>query len=378
MTLNEKIKKYTKQIEEQGLLRSRSLLKSDLIHFDSNDYLSLSKEKKISEFYQNAYAKYPSGSGGSMLLSGFHANHQALERTFADWLEVDECVLFSSGYAANLAIASLLGQVQAHAFIDKSVHASIYDGLALAHVPYTRYVHNDMDDLSNKLSKSSGDRALITEGIFSMSGQRAPLRQIASLCQKNRISCIVDEAHSLGIIGTEGRGAVDFHDLSQKDIPIRMLAFGKAFASQGALVAGQSHWISALLQAGRSLVYTTALSPALSYGLLQTLDVLRAADDRRMKLMDLIKIFKNCSAQSPFTFALSDTPIQQLQLGCPHLAVHYAQELRKQGFSCSAIRAPTVSAKASGLRIIINYQHQPEHIIDLFKALHFIHEHTSK
>lgn len=374
MTLNEKIKNYTNELEQKGLLRTRLVPKSGLIHFDSNDYLSLAQDKTVSAFYQKAYSTFPIGSGGSMLLSGFHANHQAVERRFADWLEVDECLLFTSGYAANLAIGSLLGQLKAHCIIDKGVHASIYDGLTLAHVGFKRYLHNDMEDLAQKLQSDHQDRALITEGIFSMSGQMAPLSQITSLCQKSKISCIVDEAHSLGVIGSEGKGAVDFHDLSQKEVPLRMLAFGKAFAAQGAVVAGQSHWIQALMQAGRSLVYTTAISPAICYGLLNTLDVVVAADERRLKLMELINHFKALIPYSPFTWANSDSAIQQLQLGCPHLALRYAQELRKLGISCSAIRAPTVSAKASGLRIILNYKHQPEQITQLFKALHQIYE----
>ncbi|MFI4919007.1 MAG: aminotransferase class I/II-fold pyridoxal phosphate-dependent enzyme [Legionellales bacterium] len=378
-TLHASIKAYTDRLTQQGLLRARKLSmpeRSDLLCFDSNDYLSLTQEPRISEYYQEGFKSNPCGSGGSMLLNGYHATHHAVERAFAQWLHVDECLLFISGYAANLAVTGLLGQLKAHCFIDKGVHASIYDGLTLSQTPYVRYRHNNMDDLAAKLSLGSQSAALITEGIFSMSGQIAPLANIATLCSKNEVAFLVDEAHSLGIIGHEGRGAIAHHGLSQREVPLRVIPLGKAFAGQGAVVAGQSSWINALLQAGRSLTYSTAISPALSYGLLKTLDVVAAADDRRLKLMELIAHFRACIKDSPLIWTDSTTPIQQLQLGCPHKALAYVTELQKQGISCSAIRKPTVSTKASGLRVLLNYQHKPEQINQLFHRLHSIYEHS--
>lgn len=379
MFLNEKIKRYTEQLNQQGLLRVRKLCdpaNSALIHFDSNDYLSLTQDKRIAKAYQDGYAFYPAGSGASMLLSGYHPNHQAVERAFAELLKVDECILFSSGYAANLAITALLGSLKLHCLIDKSIHASVYDGLALSQVSYSRYRHNDMNDLALKLNAAPLHSVLLTEGIFSMSGQIAPLSTISSLCVDNKTELLVDEAHSFGVLGEQGKGSVDYHRLTQKEIPLRVIPFGKAFAAQGALIAGQKEWINALLQAGRSLVYSTAISPALSYGLLKTLDIVVSSEDRRQKLVQLIKLFKEHICDSPFKWGDSETPIQQLYLECPHLALHYAEELKKEGFSCSAIRTPTVNIKSTGLRIILNYRHQPEQIQQLFKKLQIIYEHT--
>ncbi|WP_058535066.1 aminotransferase class I/II-fold pyridoxal phosphate-dependent enzyme [Legionella saoudiensis] len=381
MSLNEKIINYTHQLKEQGLLRQRTVLKSEnssLVHFDSNDYLSLTLDKRISAAYQQGYSCYPSGSGASMLLSGYHENHRAVEQTFAKLLAVDECILFSSGYAANLAITALLGRLRAHCFIDKELHASAYDGLALAQVDFTRYFHNDLADLARKLPKHPTNSALLTEGIFSMSGQIAPLSSISALCVENQTELLIDEAHSFGVIGEQGKGAVVYHKLTQDQVPLRVIPFGKAFAAQGAIIAGTHTWISALLQAGRSLIYSTAISPALSYGLLTTLDVVVAADERRLKLMQLIGLFRELIQASPFDWADSLTPIQQLRLGCPHLALHYSQELKKQGISCLAIRQPTVGKKATGLRVILNYEHTPEQIKILFSKLKTIYEHTSQ
>ncbi len=378
MSAIEKIREYTEQLRQQGLLRVRQLSEptnSTLIHFDSNDYLSLTQDNRIAQAYQRGYNTYPSGSGASMLLSGYHPNHQAFERAFAELLQVDECILFSSGYAANLAITALLGSIKAHCIIDKSIHASVYDGLALSQASYTRYQHNDMADLSQKLTNATSNSVLLTEGIFSMSGQIASLDTISSLCSNN-LALMVDEAHSFGILGPQGKGAVCHYGLTQKEVPLRVIPLGKAFAGQGAIVAGQKEWVHALLQAGRSVIYSTAVSPALSYGLLKTLDVLVNADDRRSKLNYLVAVFREEILKSPLQWADSNTPIQQLQLGCPHLALHYTQELKKAGFSCFAIRTPTVTIKSTGLRVILNYNHQEEQIHLFFKTLHTIYEHT--
>lgn len=377
MFLNQKIKHYTDELAQQGLLRTRSLTSenSQLIHFDSNDYLSLTKDKRISEAYQRGYTLYPCGSGASMLLSGYHNNHFAVERAFANLLAVDECILFSSGYAANLAVTALLGKLNTHCFIDKESHASIYDGLTLAKVDYTRYFHNNMNDLKLKVTKQRKPSVLITEGVFSMSGQIAPLTAVSSLCIDTQTDVLVDEAHSFGVLGDYGKGAVAHYNLGQKEVPLRIIPLGKAFAAQGALIAGQSEWIAALLQAGRSLIYSTAISPALSYGLLSTLDVVIDAEERRVKLNALVTLFRNLIKTSPLDWGDSVTPIQQLRLGCPHLSLHYAQELKKQGISCLPIRTPTVSKKETGLRIILNYNHTAEQINLLFNKLSAIYEH---
>lgn len=377
MPLSYKINQFTNQLAREGLLRTRLISKSkdlSLIYFDSNDYLSLTEEKSISEAYQKGYASCPAGSGASMLLSGYHENHKAFEKAIADLLAVDDCILFSSGYAANLAVTALLGRLKVHCFIDKEVHASIYDGLDLSQVPYTRYPHNNLINLRKKLPMHAANATLFTEGIFSMSGQLAPLGKLSSLCNKNRSVLLVDEAHSFGILGVQGEGAVVYHGLTQKEVPLRVIPLGKAMAAQGAIVAGRADWIYALLQAGRSLIYSTAVSPALSYGLLKTLEFVVNAENRRLKLMELVDLFRDLIKKSSLNWADSITPIQQLQLGCPNLALDYAKELKKQGISCSAIRKPTVARKASGLRIVLNYNHTPEQIYDLFAKLNIIYE----
>lgn len=379
MTADTKVRAYTEQLSKRGLLRKRTVVNpfdSELIRFDCNDYLSLIGNKTLAQAYKEGYSHYPSGSGASMLLSGYHPNHKAVERAFADFLKVDDCILFSSGYAANIAVTALLGAIKSHAVIDKSVHASVYDGLHLSHVSYSRFPHNDLQFLAKQLKTQSPDAVVITEGIFSMSGHASPLTAMNKLCRSAQTPLLVDEAHSFGVLGPQGAGAVVLHQLSQQDVPLRIIPLGKAFAAQGAVVAGDKDWINALMQAGRSLIYSTAPSPALSYGLLKTLEVVRAADDRRAKLVELIAYFRMKITTSSLNWTNSSTAIQQVVLGCPHKAVQFAQQLKEQGISCSAIRAPTVARKNTGLRIVLNYNHTYEQINFLLNKLYSLDEHT--
>lgn len=373
MTTSIKVREYTEQLNQQGLLRAKVLSDSSLLSFDSNDYLSFLGDKRIAQAYEYGFKHYASGSGASMLLSGYHVQHKELEEAFAQLLEVDACVVFSSGYAANLALTRLLGTIGIQCIIDKGIHASMYDGLSLSQASYIRFLHNDLASLVGKLNQCSDDSVVITEGIFSMSGQMAPLSSISQLSQ-NKVPLLVDEAHSFGVVGEQGKGAISVHQLTQGEVPLRVISFGKAFAAQGAIIAGKQEWINAVLQAGRSIIYSTAISPAFCYGLLKTLELVVAADDRREKLNQLIDYFKNKISVSPLTWSQSDSAIQQLQLGCPHRALVWANKLKTKGLACSAIRTPTVNRQSTGLRIVLNYCHTPEQIDTLFTTLHSLYE----
>jgi len=192
---------------------------------------------------------------------------------------------------------------------------------------------------------------------------------MATLCSAHQSELIVDESHAFGILGPQGLGAVAQHQLTQEDVPLRIIPLGKAYAACGAIVAGSRVWIDALLQAARPAIYSTAISPAFAHGLLATLDIVRAADQRRAKLQNLINYFRQAVINAPLKWRDSSSPIQQLQLGCPHRALAYAQILRQQSINCLPIRQPTVSKHESGLRIVLNYNHQPEDIDKLFRCL---------
>jgi 8-amino-7-oxononanoate synthase len=368
-TLTQNLMAFLKDKESQSLYRRRQAKDPRTINFSSNDYLSLSQHPLVRQAYQQGYADYPVGSAGSIVLSGYHETHQALELSFARALAVEDCLLFSSGYMANLAVVSLLAQFGVHVLIDKAVHASIYDGLNLSKAKYTRYLHNDLMNLEDKLSTISGPMMVMTESVFSMSGQKAPLALMSDLAQRFGAGLIVDEAHGFGVLGPKGMGACPEAGLTSDQIPLRIIPFGKAMAGSGAIVAGKSLWIDALLQVSRQAVYSTSISPAMAHGLRCSLDLLQAEDQRREHLRTLIDYFKQKIAQSQLTWRDSCSAIQQLRLGCPKLALEHMRKLAEQGIICYAIRQPTVPKADSGLRIVLNYDHQFEQIDQLFEAL---------
>lgn len=352
---------------DKGLYRQRRVLDARRLNFSSNDYLSLTADARVQRGFQAGFKRYPTGSGGSMLVSGYHPAHQALEQGFADALAVDACVIFSSGYLANLSLIRLLAHIHAHVCIDKAVHASIYDGLVLSGAQYSRYLHQDLADLALTLQAAPEQTALVTESIFSMSGQMAPLVEMSHLRPQ---ALFVDEAHAFGVLGREGLGGVVHAGLTQDDVPLRVIPLGKAYAASGAVVAGQGAWIEALLQAARPHCYSTAISPAYAHGLLNTLEIIRASDARRAQLSALVSYFRQAVHASPLQWRDSHTPIQQLQLGCPHRALSLAARLREQGIECLPMRQPTVSLPETGLRVILNHDHTPADIDTLFQCLH--------
>jgi 8-amino-7-oxononanoate synthase len=369
--LKKRFSEEVASLRAANLYRHREGIDDATLNFASNDYLSLTKEPAVQQIYQRAFARFPCGSGASSLGFAYHANHRALECAFAEALGVDDALLFSSGYAANLSVAHLLKRFQLQALIDKAVHASIYDGLQGNAVPLTRYLHNDLEDLQLKTQSLARDKAtiLITEAVFSMSGQCAPLAQIHVHTAQHVEGMVVDEAHAFGILGREGLGAVMQQGLSMQAVPLRVIPLGKACAAAGAVVAGDGLWIDALLQCARPYIYSTAISPAMAYGLLEILNLLREADARRAKLQALVEYFRQAVAQSPLTWRDSRSPIQQLQLATAERALDYAQYLRQQGIVVLATRQPTVSKKETGLRVVLNYHHEPDDIDFLFQCL---------
>lgn len=365
------IESYLAERKQQGLYRTRVVTdpKAECLDFSCNDYLSLAKDERIQSAYQRAFESYPAGSGGSMVLCGYHEAHRSLEQAFARALGVDDCLLFSSGYVANLSVVSLLVHFGMHVVVDKSVHASIYDGLGLANASYTRFLHNNIDDLQKKLDKLSSPAVILTESIFSMSGLHAPLTHMAALARQYSASLLVDEAHGFGVIGPNGLGGVIEAQLSQDEVPLRMIPFGKAMNGSGAIVAGKSAWIDALLQATRQPVYSTAISPGFAHGLEEVFNLVQAANDRRAHLQSLIQYFRHAAQTSALQWRDSVSPIQQLQLGCPFKATTYAHRLAANQIRCFPIRQPTVSKQETGLRIILNYQHSFADIDALFQVL---------
>lgn len=361
-----KIREKNTSSQSLGIHRSRRVMPDSIaLSFSSNDYLSLGREPQIQQAYQRGYSQFPVCSSGSPVISGYHEAHRQLEQAFARALEVDDCLFFSSGYLANLGLMSLLSALDLKIYIDKGIHASIYDGIKLAGVNVSRYLHCNPLDLKAKSLNTNQPSIIVTESLFSMSGQIAPLSDLVNC----GIDVVVDEAHAFGVMGQEGLGFVRELKRSQDMVPLRVIPLGKAFAGSGAIIAGQGEWIDALLQSARSYIYSTALSPAQAHGLLFTLDFLRQADERRLKLNQLVDYFRQSIQGSHWTWQNSTSAIQRLHVGCPFRAQALAEQLLNQGIFCLPIRQPTVSKPETGLRISLNYHHQSEDIDRLLSCL---------
>ena len=345
------IERKLKQLQSQGLYRARvlsSVQQGDELNFCSNDYLSLSQHPALKSAYQEGFLRYPCGSSGSALLSGYHEVHRNLEQQVATTLGVDDALIFSSGYAANLAVVGLLASLGVHLILDKAMHASVYDGLTLSQASYSRYRHGDLAHLEQQLKRVPQPAMVMTEGLFSMSGQFAALDAIIALCRR-------------------------YDALSQDDVPLRLLTFGKALAGQGAIIAGERTWIDALVQHARSYIYSTALSPALAYGMMTAFELVQGACDERERLKILIRYFQQLQQEASVPrmnqWRSSNSPIQQLQLGCPHRAKQLAEHLRMQGIFCQAIRQPTVTLQETGLRIVLNASHTQADLNTLLQTI---------
>lgn len=372
MSLSANMQALVAGIKAKGLYRRQRLAGAQDLQFASNDYLGLARHPLLAKAYAQAYSSQPCGSGGSALVSGYHGAHQALEQAFAEFLQVESCLFLSSGYVANLSVMALLAAIKADILIDKAVHASIYDGLTLHQLSPKRYLHQDLADFARKLARMPEHSVVITEGLFSMSGEIAALASMADLMSTRQQVLLVDEAHSFGILGAKGRGAVAAAGLDQKTVPLRVIPLGKAMAGQGAILAGEADWIDALLQVARPYIYSTAASPAQALGLKAALSFLAEADEQRAALGQLIAYFRRCAKETPWNWRDSHTPIQQLRLGCPFRAQSVASALQAAGIFCIPMRQPTVSREDSGLRISLNAGHRFADIDRLFSCLNEI------
>jgi 8-amino-7-oxononanoate synthase len=341
-----------------------------LLAFCSNDYLGLAQHPQLIAAFKRVADDEGVGSTAAHLVCGHRREHALLEEALAEWTGRERALLFSTGYMANLGVMqALLGRgdlcVQ-----DKLNHACLLDGAMLAGATLRRYPHGDITAAARQLASGPAAAALLaTDGVFSMDGDRAPLRELAALCQREAATLMVDDAHGLGVLGPDGAGSVAEAGLSVREVPVLMATLGKALGTHGAFVAGPADLIEGLSQFARSYVYTTAMPPALAAAALAAVGLARADGWRRGKLAALIGRFRAGAAQLELPLAASDTPIQPLLLGEATAALAAARALEAQGLLVTAIRPPTVPAGQARLRITLSAAHEEEHIDRLLDAL---------
>ncbi len=369
------------QRKQQHLYRTRKVIDSaqdvelqcdgrQLLSFCSNDYLGLANHPALIKALQQGAERYGVGSGASHLVTGHSHAHHALEEALAEFTQQPRTLLFSSGYMANLGVISALTNKHDTIHEDRLNHASLIDAARLSDATLRRYPHLDIDTLSKRLKKTdNGHSFIITDGIFSMDGDIAPLSQLAASASKHNATLMIDDAHGIGVIGENGRGTIEHCGLNNDDVPILVGTLGKAFGTFGAFVAGSDELIETLIQQARTYIYTTALPPAIAHATLTSLKLITAEVWRREQLQTLIKRFRKGAQQLGLNLMPSTTPIQPLIIGDAGKALTISEQLQQQGILISAIRPPTVPHNTARLRITFSANHTESHIEQLLSAL---------
>jgi 8-amino-7-oxononanoate synthase len=341
-----------------------------LINFCSNDYLGLASHPDISLALKQAADLYGTGSGASHLVSGHSVVHQKLEEQLAEYSGRPRALLFSTGYMANMgAINALVGRRDL-VLQDQLNHASLLDGGRLSQADFKRYKHVDMASLEQRLEQSSAERKLVvSDGVFSMDGNLAPLSEISTLAEKHSAWLMVDDAHGVGVLGPQGGGLVEQLGMNLKQVPVLVGTLGKSFGTFGAFVAGSEALIETLIQFSRSYIYTTALPPAVAAATLASLKIVRQESWRRDKLVQLVTRFRRGAEQIGLQLGGSNTPIQPVLINNDAKVMQVGQSLRDAGFLVGAIRPPTVPVGTGRLRITFSADHSEEQVDQLVAAL---------
>jgi 8-amino-7-oxononanoate synthase len=338
--------------------------------FCSNDYLGLADHPTVIAAFQRAAGDYGVGSGAAHLVAGHMRPHHALEEELAAFTGYPRALLFSTGYMANLgAVAGLLRAGDA-VFEDRLNHASLLDAGLLSRARFARFAHGDAAALAEDLAASKGRRKLVvTDGVFSMDGDIAPLPALAEACRTHGAALMVDDAHGLGVIGAQGRGSLEVHGLGAQEVPLLVGTLGKGFGTFGAFVAGDADVIETLIQQARTYIFTTAMPPAVAEATRTSLRLVQEEAWRREKLQALIARFRAGAGQLGLPLMDSPTPIQPILVGDPQRALAMSAALERRGILVSAIRPPTVPEGTARLRVTLSAAHSETQVDRLLDAL---------
>lgn len=338
------------------------------LNFAANDYLGLSHHPAVIDAWQQGALNFGVGAGGSAHLTGYSTPQAGLEAHLADWLGYPRALLFTSGFAANQAIIAALLAKNDRVLADKLSHASLLEAAVLSPATLRRFAHNQPPALAALLSAACpGETLVVTEGIFSMDGDRAPLVALHALAKKHGSWLLVDDAHGIGVCGEQGRGSCWQQGVRPE---LLVVTFGKAFGVSGAAVLCNDETAEYLLQFARHLIYSTAMPPAQACALQAALRCIIEGDALRQRLQSNITHFRTGAAGLRWRLGESDSAIQPLLVGDEPGALRLATRLQQQGCWVSAIRPPTVPPGTARLRITLSAAHLPEDINRLLEVLH--------
>ena len=369
-------------IAAAGLTRRRRVLDSpagriarvdgqEVLNFASNDYLGLAGNAEIAQALADGALRWGAGSGASHLVSGHLTPHDQLENEIAAFTGFERALTFSTGYLANLAVTPTLAGRGDAVFADKLNHASLIDAMQLAKAngaEVQRYPHNDVAALERQLAASNAARkVIVTDAVFSMDGDLAPLPLIFELAERHDAWLVIDDAHGFGVLGRHGEGSLAHFNLPASPRILLMGTLGKAAGVGGAFVAGSAIAIDYLLNKGRSYIFTTAAPPAIACALSKSLHIIRNGDALRANLMARIAQLREGLAGKPLL--PSATAIQPYIVGDNEAALALSKALWERGLWVPAIRPPTVPKGTARLRISVSAAHTAGDIDHLLSAL---------
>ncbi|MFT5643017.1 MAG: 8-amino-7-oxononanoate synthase [Janthinobacterium sp.] len=378
-------------LEQHSLIRTRRIAETpcaprvtvagrELLTFCSNDYLGLAAHPRLIAALAEGAALYGVGSGASHLISGHSRAHAQLEERLAEFvgphLEAARALYFCTGYMANLAVLTALTAADPNSeiFSEAINHASLIDGARLARASVKVYPHADLEKLAMLLAASTASTKLVvTDSVFSMDGDLAALPELLALCEQHGAWLVVDDAHGFGMLGANGRGALEHFHL-QSPYLVYVGTLGKAAGVGGAFVAAHASVIEILIQKARPYIYTTAAAPALAHALLTSIDLIAGAEGmaRRAHLQDLLAHIKRDLDLQRWQRLPSNTAIQPIVIGANDEALRVSGALLEQGLWVPAIRPPTVPHNTARLRITLSAAHSAQEVAQLITALNHL------
>ncbi|MCG9596816.1 8-amino-7-oxononanoate synthase [Vibrio sp. Isolate25] len=327
------------------------------INFSNNDYLGLAADKELAIAWQRGLDLYGNGSGASPLVTGYSKAHHNLEVSLCDWLGYERAILFSSGFSANQALLFSLLHKDDLLLQDKRNHASLMEAGMLSPAKMKRFHHNDPAHLQTLLERSA---LVVTEGVFSMDGDLAPLAKIHAVTRGGSW-LVVDDAHGIGVLGKEGRGSCHFAGIQPE---VLIVTFGKALGLSGAAIMCNKETGDYLTQFARHHVYSTAIPPSQAFALTHAVHMVRNQAWRREKLQELQEEYKQCFSSFE-GYVDTPTPIKPLLLGESQLSVKVADSVRQSGYWLTAIRPPTVAKNSARLRVTLSVNHSVQQVREL-------------
>jgi 8-amino-7-oxononanoate synthase len=369
------------ELERQGLRRQRSthagpqqvrlqMSGRDLVNFGSNDYLGLAADPRLIAAASQAAETEGWGAGASPLVTGYSTAHERLEERLAEFEGTAAALVFSSGYAANMAtIAALVGRGDA-IYADQKNHASMIDGCRVSRADVHIYPHRDSAALERMLQQDTGARRrlIATESVFSMDGDLAPLEDLADLAQRYDCMLLVDEAHATGLFGKLGRGLCEELGVHNR-VAVRVGTLSKALGGAGGFVCGSQPLIAWLVNRARGYVFSTALPPAASAAACAALDIVRDEPKRRVKLLETAATLRRQLRDQGWDVGTHASQIIPLVVADPRVATRLSGQLCQRGLLVPAIRPPSVPVGESLLRISLSYAHTPEMVARLAAGL---------